>query len=82
MTDDLTDDDLVQRIQQALSEIFAADGGRLVSKFILVAEVLSDHGREFAAVPSEDVTPWDRIGMLSYAETFMGEGDDEPEAEG
>lgn len=61
MDDDQINEDLFQDlIHSVLPE-------RLITNFIVIAEVMDDSGEELSVVMSDNMTPWLAVGMLKSA---------------
>lgn len=65
----MTIDDNCEKVNAALSEIVAADDGSLVTKWVLVIEVVNvnDELPNLWMMSSENMTSWQSKGMLMHA---------------
>lgn len=69
--EDITSEEFSARLDRAIAEAFNADGGRLVNKYVLVAEVLTEDDREVRVWPSEEAQTWEVFGLLEYGREFL-----------
>jgi len=72
MNDEQSDEQMSDIFESMLRDILPS---RLITNFIIVAEIADEDSSELFVSMSSDLTPWTADGMLRYAQTVVSSGD-------
>lgn len=72
MSSEHNDDEMRDIFESMLRDVLPS---RLVTNFIIVAEIADEDSSELFVSMSSDLTPWTADGMLRYAQTVVSSGD-------
>jgi hypothetical protein len=55
------------KLNDAISKIINEEGASFISKWIALVEVIDENGeKSLWSMSSEDLAPWDKIGMIEF----------------